>query len=158
MTEETRGFCWHQNFGGCLPLTCSYIDFLNHEKMCIKSEVEEMFLKFATTDLSDEAFLLTSKFWPKYGLSATAQGLYTFTKTWKVCIQSEGRAIFWNMQLVTKVIRPSVSIQKQGISLKNDKWRRLNRKCFFFFFFFFFFLIFQLPIILSIFRRVIDWN
>ena len=27
---------------GCLPLTCSYIHLLNHEKMCIKSEVEEI--------------------------------------------------------------------------------------------------------------------
>ena len=35
------------------------------EKMCIKSEVEEiLFLfKLATNDHSDEAFLLTSKFW-----------------------------------------------------------------------------------------------
>ena len=42
----TRGFCWHQNFvhWGYLPLTCGYIHLLNHEKMCIKSEVEEIFL------------------------------------------------------------------------------------------------------------------
>ena len=49
--------------GGCLTLTCSYIHLLNHEKMCIKSEFEEMFLKLATNNQSDEAFLLTSKFW-----------------------------------------------------------------------------------------------
>ena len=56
----TSKFCpW-----GCLPLTCGYIHLLNHEKMCIKSEVEEMFLKLATNDQSDEVFLLTSKFWP----------------------------------------------------------------------------------------------
>ena len=29
--------------GGCLPLTCGYIHLSNHEKMCIKSEVEEIF-------------------------------------------------------------------------------------------------------------------
>ena len=50
--------------GGCLPLTCGYIHLLNHEKMCIKSEVEEIFLKLATNDQSEEAFLLTLKFWP----------------------------------------------------------------------------------------------
>ena len=64
MTETTRGFCWHQNFvpWGCLPLTCGYIHLLNHEKMCIKSEVEEILFKLATNYHSDEAFLLTSKF------------------------------------------------------------------------------------------------
>ena len=46
---------------GCLPLTCSYIHLLNHEKMGIKSEVEKILFKLATND-SDEAFLLTSKF------------------------------------------------------------------------------------------------
>ena len=74
MTEMTRCSCWHQNFvpWGCLPLTCGYIHLLNHEKMCIKSEVEEILFKLATNDHSDEAFQLTSNFWPQ---SATAQGL-----------------------------------------------------------------------------------
>ena len=49
---------------GCLPLTCSYIHLINHEKMCIKSEAEWILFKLATNDHSDEAFLLTSKFWP----------------------------------------------------------------------------------------------
>ena len=66
MTEMTRGFCLHQNFviWGCLPLACGYIHLLNHEKMCIKSEVGQILFKLATKDHSDEAFLLTSKFWP----------------------------------------------------------------------------------------------
>ena len=51
-------------FGDCLPMTCSYIHLLNREKMCIKSEVEEILFKLATNDHSDEGFLLTSKFWP----------------------------------------------------------------------------------------------
>ena len=42
----------------------AYIHLLNHGKMCIKSEVEEILFKPATNDHSDEAFLLTSKFWP----------------------------------------------------------------------------------------------
>ena len=41
-----------------------YIHLLNHEKMCIKSKVEEILFKLATNDHSNEAFLLTSKFWP----------------------------------------------------------------------------------------------
>ena len=43
---------------GCLPLTCGYIHLLNHEKMCIKSEVEEILFKLEKNDHSDEAFLL----------------------------------------------------------------------------------------------------
>ena len=50
--------------GGCLPLTYGYIHLLNHEKMCIKSYVEENFVKLATKDQNDEAFLLTSKCLP----------------------------------------------------------------------------------------------
>ena len=32
--------------------------------MCIKSEVKEILFKLGTNGHSDEAFLLTSKFWP----------------------------------------------------------------------------------------------
>ena len=61
VANNRRGFCWRQNFAPwrCLPLTCGYIHLLNHEKMCIKSEVEEIHFKLAITDHSDEAFLLT---------------------------------------------------------------------------------------------------
>ena len=45
-------------------MTCGYIHLLNHEKMCIESAVEEIFLKLAANDQSDGAFLLTSKVWP----------------------------------------------------------------------------------------------
>ena len=51
---------------GCLPQTHGYIHLLNQEKMCIKSEVEDIFLKLATNDQSDGVFLLTSKFWPQW--------------------------------------------------------------------------------------------
>ena len=66
MTEITRGFCWHQIVvpWGCLPLTYGYLHLLNHEKICIKSEVKEILYKLATNDHSDEAFLLTLQFWP----------------------------------------------------------------------------------------------
>ena len=58
MTEVTKGFCWHQNFvpWGWLPLTSSYIHLLNHEKMCIKSEIEDIIFKHATNDHGDKAF------------------------------------------------------------------------------------------------------
>ena len=76
MTKVTRGFYWHQNFVPwcCLPLTCGYILLLTHEKMCIKSEVEEILFKLATNDHSDETVLWHQNFGPN-GLSAPAQGL-----------------------------------------------------------------------------------
>ena len=40
-------------------MTCGYIHLLTHEKIYIKSEVEEILFKLATNDHSDEAFLLT---------------------------------------------------------------------------------------------------
>ena len=39
---------------GCLPLNCGYIHSLNHEKVCIKSEVEQILFELATNDHSDE--------------------------------------------------------------------------------------------------------
>ena len=56
-----RDFCetcnkwtkWHQNLSrGCLSMTCGYMHLLNHEKMCIKSEVEEILFELATNDHS----------------------------------------------------------------------------------------------------------
>ena len=75
MTEVTRGFCWHKNFvpWDCLPLPCGHIHLLNHEKMYIKSEVEEILFKLATNDYSDEPSCWHQKFGPN-GLSAHAQG------------------------------------------------------------------------------------
>ena len=62
MTEETM-FLLTSKF---CPLGFSAPDLrlytfilLNREKMCIKSEVEEILFKLATNDHSDEAFLLT---------------------------------------------------------------------------------------------------
>ena len=44
---------------GLFALICGCTHLLNHENMCIKSEVEEILFKLATNDHSDEAFLLT---------------------------------------------------------------------------------------------------
>ena len=51
---------------GMSALTCGYIHLLNHEKMCINSEVEEILFKLATNDHQN--------FGPN-GLSARTQGL-----------------------------------------------------------------------------------
>ena len=104
----TRGFCWHQNF---VPLTCGYIHLLNHEKMCIKSEVEEFLFKLAINDHRDEAFLLTQNFGPN-GLSAPAQGLCTCIKSWKNMHKVRGQSCFLKHAKVIKVIRPFACIKK----------------------------------------------
>ena len=74
MTVVTRGFCWHQNFvpWGCLPLTCCYIHVLNHEKMCIKSEVGEILFKLANIVMRPSGW--HQNFGPN-GLSAHTLGL-----------------------------------------------------------------------------------
>ena len=110
MTEVTRGFCWHQNFvsWSWLPLTCSYIHLLNYEKMCIKSEVEEILFKLATNDHSDEAFPLTSKFWLWWVVCPCPRAMFYFFSSittdfnissafrWAIQDQwSSGFKIFW---------------------------------------------------------------
>ena len=45
-----------------MPLPGGYIHVEKHEKMCIKSEFKEIFLKLATNGRSGESLLLTSKF------------------------------------------------------------------------------------------------
>ena len=84
MVKMIRLFCCHQNFvpWGCLPLPWGYIHVLNHEKNCIISDFEDIFLKLATNEWSDKTFLLTSKLCP-LGLSVPTPGLYTFKKSWK---------------------------------------------------------------------------
>ena len=85
MGKVIRPFCWHQNlfpWGLSIPVP-GYIHVWNHEKMCIKSDCENIFfLKLATNDRSDKTFLMTSKFCP-LGMSALAPGLNTCIKSWK---------------------------------------------------------------------------
>ena len=61
--------------GDCQPLSCGYIHLLNHEKMSMKSEVEQM-----------TKVMRPSCWHQNVGpnvLSAPAQGLYTCRKSWK---------------------------------------------------------------------------
>ena len=44
--------------------------------MYLKSEVEEILFKLATNDHSDEAFLLTSKFWPKWVICPCPRAMF----------------------------------------------------------------------------------
>ena len=45
-----------------MPLPRGYIHVLKHEKLCIKSDFKDIFLKLATNGQTDKAFLLTSGF------------------------------------------------------------------------------------------------
>ena len=93
MTEVTRGFCWHQNFipCGCPPLTCGYIHLLNHEKMCLKSEVEEILFKLATNDHCHQNF-------GPNGLSAPTLGLCSNFFSWKTVDFNISSALRWAIQ------------------------------------------------------------
>ena len=99
------------SLGDCPPLSCGYIHLLNHEKMSMKSEVEQM-----------TKVMRPSCWHQNVGpnvLSAPAQELYTCRNHEKVYIKSEGIANFWNMQSVIKVIRPFCFHQQncpQGLS------------------------------------------
>ena len=84
--------------------------FIKSWKMCIVRG-----WKLATNDHSVDIKLFALN-----GLCVPAQGLCTCIKSWKKCMKSEGRAIFWNMQPVIKVIRPFCLHQNncsQGLSL-----------------------------------------
>ena len=59
----------------CLPLISSYIHLLNHEKICINSEIEEILFKLATNDHSDKTSCWYQNFGPNWWPAPTL-GLY----------------------------------------------------------------------------------
>ena len=67
MGKVIKPFCWHQN---SIPLGLSAgpqgcIHVLSHEKICIKSDFKDIFLKLATNEWSNKTFLLTMvAVWP----------------------------------------------------------------------------------------------
>ena len=69
---------------GCLPLPRGYIHVEKHEKICIKSELKEIFFKLATIGESDKAFLLASNFWPQ-GVVCPCAGAIHKWKNIKKC-------------------------------------------------------------------------
>ena len=67
MTRVTKGLCLYKNsdlkeLSAPAPrlYTC-----IKHEKLCIKSDFKDIFLKLATNGQSDKACLLTSEFCPQ---------------------------------------------------------------------------------------------
>ena len=64
--------------GAVCPLPWGYIHILNHEKKCIKSDFKEISLKLATNGLSDNAFLLTSKFCPLGAVCPCPGAIYMY--------------------------------------------------------------------------------
>ena len=89
MGKEKRPFCCHQNFvpNGLSAPVHGYIHMVNMKKMYIKSDFKAFCFKAATNGQSDKGFLLTSKVSKE--LSAFAPGLYTYIKSFKMCIKSD---------------------------------------------------------------------
>ena len=86
-------------------------------KKCIKSDLEEIFLKLATDDWSEKMFLLTSKFHPQ-GVVTPALGLYTCIKLWKQCIKSDFKEIFFltgNQWLKWQEVSVDIKILSPGV-------------------------------------------
>ena len=63
-----------------------------------KIRLQRHFFKLATNEWSDKTFLLPSKLCPPGGgFSARAPGLYTCIKSWKKCIKSDFKEIFFKL-------------------------------------------------------------
>ena len=108
-------------------------------KMCINS-----FFKLATNGQSDKGFLLTSKVCPQGGCNPLVLGLYTCIKSLKVCIKSDSKRSFWNLQHMGKnkwhmlsskfcpqcVVWPCPGLYTCDKTWKNVYKIRLQRDCF----------------------------
>ena len=79
MVEVVRAFCWHQKF---VPkefsaLALGLYTCIKSLKMCIKSDFEEIILKLAIYGQREKAFLLSSKFCPRW-IVCPCPGLYIY--------------------------------------------------------------------------------
>ena len=82
MTRVTKGLCLYKNSdpkGLSAPAPGLYT-CIKHEKLCIKSDFKDIFLKLATNGQNDKAFQLSSEFCPQY-VVCPCPGLYTCGKT-----------------------------------------------------------------------------
>ena len=77
----------------CLPLPRGYIHVQKHEKLCIKSDFKDIFLKLATNGQSDEALLLTSGFCPQRVVCPCPTAIYMWKTLKSVYIKSEFKEI-----------------------------------------------------------------
>ena len=84
IARVTKGLCLHKNShpkGLSAPAPGLYT-CIKHEKLCIKSDFKDIFLKLATNGQSDKAFLLTSGFGHK-------GAIYMWKNIKKMCIKAE---------------------------------------------------------------------
>ena len=67
MTRVTKGLCLYKNSDpkGLSAPALELYTCIKHEKLCIKSDFKDIFLKLATNGQSDKAFFLTSGFCPQ---------------------------------------------------------------------------------------------
>ena len=85
----------------CLPLPGAIYIRWNMKKMYIKSDFKAIFLNLQQMGKVIRAFCWHQKFVPKR-LSVHAPGLYTYIKSFKMCLKSH---FFLNLQQMGKVIR-----------------------------------------------------
>ena len=95
----TSKFC---PLGVVCPWPTAIYILLNHEKMCIKSEVEEIFLKLATNNQVMRLSCWHQKFGPVGCLPLP--GVCTCIKSWKKCAKIRGQRYFWNMHCLDRSI------------------------------------------------------
>ena len=121
----TSKFC---PLGGCLPLPRGYIHVLNHEKNCLDQTSKTFFLNLQQMNEVTILFCWHQNFVP-WGMSAPALGLYTSIKSWKNCIKSDFKEIFFKlatndrsdkMFLLTSKFRP------QGVVSKWLMWQEVS--------------------------------
>ena len=108
MVEVIRALCWHQKFipKGFSALSPELYTSIKSLKMCIKSDFKEIILKLAPYGQREKAFLLSSKFCPRW-IVCPCPGLYIYGETWKKkYIKSDFKTFFFlNLQQMGKVIR-----------------------------------------------------
>ena len=83
--------------GAVCPLSRGYIHVLNHENILYKIRLKRDFFG----NLQQMGKVIRSFCWHQifvpWGLCAPAQILYTCIKSWKKCIKSDFKEIFWNL-------------------------------------------------------------
>ena len=95
------------------------------------------FFKLVANDRSDKSFCWRQNFVP-WELSAPDLWLYTFIKSWKDVYKVRGwRDFFWNLQQMTKVMRPScwhqnfgpngLSASAQGLCTCIKSWKNVHK-------------------------------
>ena len=92
MVEVIRVFCWHQKFvpKRFYALSPGLYTCIKSLKMCIKSDFEEIILKFATYGQRKKTFLLSSKFCPLMDSLPLPGAIYIW---WNMYIKTDYKAI-----------------------------------------------------------------